>query len=219
MPRTTYFDIETAPLPDDQLERVKPIFEAPANYKDPEKIKANIAEQEAAWRDRAALDATTGRVLCIGVLDGEIFDCIDGFEANNEARGLKNFWMWLDTMQLALSHNVVGFAIFHFDLPFLLRRSWVHGVQVPMIVRRSSRWQPWHENIQDMAELWQCGNREQRVSLDTLAKTLGVGAKNGDGKDFAKLYATDKDAAFAYLRNDLNLTRDCWQRITGTPTP
>ena len=38
------------------------------------------------------------------------------------------------------------------------------------------------------------------------AKHLGVGEKSGDGKDFARLWATDRAAAEGYLRNDLELT-------------
>lgn len=212
--RVSYFDIETAPLPDDQLEKVKPLFSAPANYKDPYAIGANIQEQETKWKERAALDATTGKVLAIGILDGNMFDVLSG----DEKKTLTNFWMWLDTMQLQLGHTVVGFAVFHFDLPFLARRSWINGVPIPMNALRNHRWQPWHENIMDIAANWQCGNKEQRVSLDVLAKSLGIGSKTGTGADFAKLYAEDRDAAESYLRNDLELTKRCWERMNPQPT-
>lgn len=43
-------------------------------------------------------------------------------------------------------------------------------------------------------------------SLDVIAKHLGVGAKNGDGKAFAELWASDRAQAVAYLRNDVQLT-------------
>lgn len=206
------FDIETAPLPDVDLERVKPMFEAPANYKDPAKIEASIKDQEGAWRDKAALDACTGKVLAIGVLDGGIFDVFSNDADEKDI--LARFWMWLDTMQLSLSHTVVGFCIFNFDLPFLVRRSWINGVAVPAIATRNNRYQPWHENIVDIADKWQCGNRDHRIGLDTLAKTLGVGAKNGEGKDFAALWASDRAKALDYLRNDLELTKKCFDRMS-----
>ena len=43
-------------------------------------------------------------------------------------------------------------------------------------------------------------------SLDTIAKHLGVGAKNGSGADFAALWQSDRAKAADYLRNDLQLT-------------
>ena len=50
------------------------------------------------------------------------------------------------------------------------------------------------------------GDRQARGSLDTIAKHLGVGQKNGHGEDFARLWQTDREKALAYLRNDLELT-------------
>ena len=56
------FDIETGPLPTDVLKNRIPAFKAPGNWKDADKIEANIQEQERKWFDRAALDAQTGQV-------------------------------------------------------------------------------------------------------------------------------------------------------------
>ena len=65
--RYNIFDIETGPLPVAQLVDLMPEFEAPKNFKDPEKIEANLKQQEARWIEKAALSATTGQVLAIGV--------------------------------------------------------------------------------------------------------------------------------------------------------
>lgn len=210
-----FFDLESAPLPEDDLIRVMPEFKAPSNYKDKEKIAESVAEQFRNWKDRAALDATTGRVLCIGTLENNVFSVIEG----KEDWILQQFWLWLEVRHLAMGHTVAGFSIFHFDLPFLVRRSWINGITVPSIARRSNKWQPWNEDIHDIANDWQCGNREQTISLDTLAKCLGVGAKNGSGKDFASLYVTNKPQAMEYLKNDLELTRKCYNRLNGITLP
>ena len=71
-----YFDIETGPLPESELLAMLPPFDASevrvGNLKDEAKIAAKIAEAEVNHRrdfiDRAALDATTGRVIAIGLL-------------------------------------------------------------------------------------------------------------------------------------------------------
>jgi len=40
-----------------------------------------------------------------------------------------------------------------------------------------------------------------------------VGAKNGNGKDFYNLYKTDQAKAFDYLRNDVRLVKQVWEKI------
>ena len=69
------FDIETGPLPEAELLPMIPGFDPTevkvGNIKDPDKITAKIKEaEEAHYRDakeRAALDALTGRLLAFGM--------------------------------------------------------------------------------------------------------------------------------------------------------
>lgn len=201
-----FFDIETGPLPDEQLALVKPEFKAPANYKDEEKIKAYLVEAEAKWKQDAALSALTGQVLLIGTMQGGIFDAHMG----EEKQLLTEFWMWLDTMQLALSHTICGFSILNFDLPFLVQRSYLMGVSFPWAIRKGRYWS---EHFVDLAELWACGSREKMASLDTLARSMGLGAKTGHGADFAKLFSEDREKAVAYCENDLRLTAAMAERM------
>jgi hypothetical protein len=98
---------------------------------------------------------------------------------------------------------LIGFNIFNFDLPFLIRRSWKHRVPVPFGLRRGRYW---NDRFVDLRECWQLGDRQARGSLDSIARHLGVGAKNGEGKAFAELWQTDRQQAEAYLRNDVELT-------------
>ena len=65
------FDIETGPVNADKLQDQMPEFTAPANYKDEEKIARYIEEQQKKWIEKVALDASTGRVIAIGVKDSE----------------------------------------------------------------------------------------------------------------------------------------------------
>lgn len=206
--RAIMWDVESAPLSDDKLELVKPVFEAAKNLKDPEKIKASIAEKEQDWRARAALDATTAQILAVGILDGNTFTVLSG----DEKLILNQFWTYADE-QLGVGNMLVGFCIFHFDLPMLFRRSVINGVSVPMSVKRSS-YRPFHENFQDVALLWQCGNREQTISLDLLARSLGIGSKTGTGDKFARLWVEDRAAALLYLKRDLELTKEIYERMT-----
>lgn len=214
------FDIETGPLPDDQLEKVKPEFKAPGNLKDPAKIEAAIREKEQEWRDNAALSAVTGHVLAIGytnerggiatIVVGDNIEQADGsFKTVDECLLLQGFWGSFQARQQT-SVRFVGFNIFGFDLPFMIRRSWMLGIPVPYNVRKGRYWS---ERFVDLRESWQLGDRMASGSLDVIARAFGVGEKNGSGADFAKTLKVDRHAAAAYLENDVNLTRLVDQRM------
>ena len=204
---TIIFDIETAPLPESELAALVPPFD-PAevrtgNLKDPEKIAAKLAEAEANHRrdffDRAALDPLTGRVLAIGLLDQGGFHILDN---DNEAAVLREFWTFCRG-EMGRINQMVGFNTHLFDLPFLIRRSWKHRVPVPVGLRRGRYWA---DQMIDLRDAWQMGDRQARGSLDAIAKHLGIGSKNGSGAEFAKLWQSDRAKAVEYLRNDLDLT-------------
>lgn len=206
---TIFFDIETAPLPEEHIRPLMPEFAAPANYKDPEKIKASIAEQQQKWLANGALSAITGRLIVVGFTDESgAYSTI--FGDNNEALVLKDWWDYVQT-QLGCGNCLIGFCCKSFDLPFLIRRSWALNVHVP---RNIWEGRYFSSQIIDVAEKWQCSNGQtERISLDSLAKFLGVGAKTGDGKDFAVLWETNRPAAIEYLQNDLKLTQRCYERM------
>jgi hypothetical protein len=204
---TIVFDVETAPLPETELAALLPPFD-PAevrtgNLKDPEKIAAKIAEAQANhfrdFLDKAALDPLTGRVLVIGLLDQGGVRILDN---ENEAAVLREFWTVCRGEQGRIN-QLVGFNTHLFDLPFLIRRSWKHRVPVPFGVRRGRYW---GDEMVDLREAWQLGDRQARGSLDSIAKHLGIGGKTGNGADFATLWQTDRAKAGEYLRNDLELT-------------
>jgi len=203
MTKTIYFDCETGSLPDEQLAIVKPEFTAPKNYKKPEAISEYLVQAETDWRERAALSAITGRVLAIGLLTGDDFQVIEGTELGI----LTGFWAAWEHNQDA---RFVGWFVKGFDLPFLFRRSLALSVPVPKDLNEGRYF---NSRIVDLAEIWCCGNREQKESLDIVAKSLGIGAKNGDGKDFAVLWASDKEKAKEYLHNDLRLTAGIAKRM------
>ena len=207
--QTIIFDIETGPLPEVELAVLVPPFD-PAevktgNIKDPDKIAAKLAEAEANHRrdffDRAALDPLTGRVVAVGLLypdSGEFVVLGD----DDEAATLREFWNVCRGQQGRIN-QLVGFNTHLFDLPFLIRRSWKHRVAVPFGIRRGRYWS---DEMVDLRDGWQLGDRMAKGSLDVIAKHLGVGAKNGNGKAFAELWASDRAQAVAYLRNDVQLT-------------
>ena len=211
---TILFDIETGPLPEAELAALLPPFD-PAevktgNIKDPDKIAAKLAEAEASHRqdffEKAALDPLTGRVLAVGLLmnaERETGSAEFRIIADeDEAKMLREFWD-ITRGEMGRINRMIGFNSNSFDLPFLIRRSWKHRVQVPFGIRRGRYW---GDEMIDLRDAWQLGDRQARGSLDVVARHLGVGAKNGSGAEFAKLWQSDRAKAVEYLRNDLHLT-------------
>lgn len=211
--KTYIFDIETGPRPREQIADLCPAFEAPANYKDAEKIAAYVQAKQADWYQSAALSAVTGRVLAIGLLDADAPDDAEPqlYGSGDEAADLAAFWALIAPGGY-LACDLVGFNSNGFDLPFLVRRSWCLGVAVPGALT-SGRWLP--SQCRDVLDAWRVGGgaSAERISLDALARFLGVGAKTGSGADFASLWAMDPAAALAYLVQDLRLTRAVARRL------
>ena len=214
------FDIETGPLTKkevlqfvDDYPEFDPNQVKFGNTKDPikkaEKIQADedkhFDQSEAYYRnavDRAALSPLTGRVLAIGmVVDGETRILCSG----NEAADIEAFWKTIAPHD-AITHKVIGFNSNRFDLPFLARRSWKLGIDMPQTLFRGRYI---NERCIDLMDLWKCGDYQATIKLDHLARFFDCGAKNGSGADFARILEEDRDAAIAYLENDIQMTFNC----------
>jgi hypothetical protein len=243
---TLVFDIETGPQPDERLlqlfaEQYQPLaaplpFDPAAvklgNLKDAAKIAEKIAaaklasetehanyadneakRREAAWlefKGRAALDAVTGCVLAVGVSNGDEDGALVGDE----------FDILSETWQLFNEHRkskIIGFNSNSFDLPFLIRRSWINGIDVPSWVRPERYFD---RCFVDLREVWLLGQRwgECPSSLDFVCRTLGLGMKleGVTGADFARLWngsEAEKEQATEYLFRDVEITRKVAWRL------
>ena len=218
------FDIETGPLPLEHLQQSMPPFDESevkvGNLKDPEKISTKIAEARASherdYIERAALSPLTGAILVIGYHSTDTGKTVlDAGEhgGGGEAELLSNFWRRYDLCRREkrplVGHNIAGF-----DVPFIVRRSWMLDVPVPATVFDRGRYLDGLVFVDTMA-LWQCGTRDQWVKLDVLSKAFGGGEKPvGDdgeqitGGQFAELWKNPETRAKAeaYLVNDLQMT-------------
>jgi uncharacterized protein YprB with RNaseH-like and TPR domain len=185
-----------------------------ASYDD--RVKAAEQAHWAAIRDKAALDATTGRVVAIGYMNDTGKHVIHDLRTVDEARILREFWTQFAKMREA-RRSMVGFYSNRFDVPFICRRSWMIGVQVP-----SSAFTPTgylSPTFVDLADKWRCGDRMHSINLDTLAKALGAGCKPSDctGADFARMLLSnnmaEQNTAIDYLIGDLRMTLGCAMKL------
>jgi hypothetical protein len=200
-------DIETSPLGNcgDYLDLTQ--FSAPANYKDPEKIAANIEEQKAAAIAKAALDLDLCTIVAIGLLredwnEPSVWVIPD---ATVEAVALREFWDELDN-RVTIGYNHVGF-----DLPILLRRSLYLGVHAPAL--NLDKYRTPHIDLQQRLSLngtkpyrglgWYC----RRFGLD-------VPADDHTGKDIGALVTAGAwEAVAAHCRADVIKTRLLAERM------
>ena len=74
---------------------------------------------------KGALDALTGRIVCIGMLidDGARVDEV-AIAGEDEAQILTEFWGTIHPTDVIVGHNV-----HEFDVPVLRQRSWILGVR------------------------------------------------------------------------------------------
>lgn len=170
------------------------------------KVKQAEDDHFAKHVERAALSAITGRVLMIAVRKGGSNKAV----ASEDERELLTDWWRAAETNYRSGHRFVGFNIFHFDLPFLVRRSWKHGVEVPGWVRNGRYWS---EAFVDLMDTYQMGNRDQSIKLDDLDKYLGGAGKNGHGADFYVKWQTEREVAIAYAFNDVEILERLARRM------
>src|SRR5258708_4732487 len=213
-----YIDIETAPLPMEQIRAQMPVFiEADVktgNRKDPEKIKAYIEEarieHEKNWIARAALSPLTGSIVAIGWLKEGGTSSIMMEGEFSERDMIEAFFAFYQSQYGA---RWIGFNIARFDVPFLVRRAWTYGLEVP----RFYNGRYLNSSLVDLLQLWQCGDAKEFISLDRIARYLGLPGKSMDGSAFAALKYENQEAAIEYLRNDLELTKAVAERLNVQP--
>lgn len=204
------FDIETAPLPEDQLKASMPDFKPAANLKDPEKIEASIKEKREAYLRDAALSPLTGRILAVGVRKptGDLLIA----HGEDEADILRKVMVQLG-VYIQQQLPIAGFASRTFDLPFIRFRCAVHGISSVRLMDRYKGRTYWNECFVDLMEEVGMWRERSGNGLDAVCKALGIPGKTGSGAHFASLYKEAPESALDYLRNDLRATAAVYERI------
>lgn len=221
------FDIETGPVDEQSLRSLyaEPTWEefsasCDQRWKEDTKREKFEAAKASGWQsfvDKAALSPLTGRVLAIGFAsaDDPSKVSIAGAEGT-EAELLAAFWRkYRDCRAKNPPRKLLGWNIHGFDLPFLVKRSWLLGVEVPSTLRDAND-RYWDSLFVDLMARFAVGEWKANCKLDLAARFFGCGAKNGEGKDFARLWngtADERQQAVDYLRNDLAMTAGIAKRI------
>ena len=202
---------------------------APANYKDADKIESYIADARdkattehvgkvATAISKTSFDGGLGQIVCIGWAlndDQPQHMVVSDLSLEQERAMLRDWYGVLRGIHstggqrpLIIGHNHVAF-----DLPFLWKRSIVHGVRPPMWFPRDPK--PWGESVFDTMTAW-AGARD-RISMDRLCRVLGIPGK-GDGPTGADVWPMVQAGKLAevaqYCEDDVARTRAIYKRLT-----
>lgn len=173
---------------------------------------------------RLALDGDFGRVLTIGVIvehDGQV-NCrgLLGRERQtmmfhlDEARTLRGFWKLLNGFNVSRD-LVVGHNLFDFDLPFLYKRSVIQRVR-PSVELPFARYRS--RPVFDTMHEWNKWSTRKYISLDRLAKVLGLESSKGQGIDGSLVYDSfckGRHAEIAdYCMRDVELVSKIYYRMS-----
>ena len=159
--------------------------------------------------DKGALNAMTGRVVCIGLLIDHAASITEIILADeDEHRLIADFWRIVAPGDVIVGHNVQ-----EFDLRFLRQRSWILGA-VPSRTIETRRY--YTRDVIDTLQLWtEWSGNKKGVTLGALGAALGCGSKNSNGANVAKWWAErDLESIKSYCRDDVRLAYRIFCRLT-----
>lgn len=195
-----FLDIETLPAPREMREILKEIHKRKV-----ERGSKTVGSFEA-FVESTGLDGSFGRIACISfAFNDEKIQTFSG----DEVQILENFW------GVAKKANLfVGFNLLDFDLKFIYQRSVILRVK-PSIELNFARYRS--SPIFDIMWEWNKWGLYGKVSLDTLAKVLGVPSSKGgavEGKNVARAYEEGRIKEICeYCERDVEVTRKIYKRM------
>jgi 3'-5' exonuclease len=234
----TFIDLETLPQDgtlQDYIDEVKESIKVPsdltkpkliealgygsdAKYKTVDELKSDWIERfgteqskiqgEHQWR-KTALDGAKGEICVIGSAIEN--DAIVAFSQLNmsESEMIRQFWQWMDesigsSQWRLVAHNA------KFDVPYLWHRSVILGIKPSMWFNPHGRHCQSHYCTM---EAWAGFNG--RISLDNLAKALGVKGKSCgiDGSMVYDTWLTEKESVIEYCKDDVRVLREIYNRM------
>ncbi len=214
-----FLDIETIPttLPDEMARIAAAVLEHNASLKKPHPDEEVKRLTDEAHR-KTSLDAALGEVVVVAAAidDGPVCTWSrDYLAAGSEADLLTRF---RNDMHDALDGRgaiVVGHNSNGFDKGFLRKRSLVKSVALPAWMTKAAS-KPWEAAEVDTMLMWSAGDLRDRISLDQLARSLGLGGKVDDlpsDKVWDAIFSGRLDDVVRHCACDVDLTRRVFHRL------
>jgi predicted PolB exonuclease-like 3'-5' exonuclease len=179
-----------------------------------------------AYRDRAAIFAEFGKIVCISVgimhrdkEDQRLRIRLKSYASSNEKELLEDFGTLLD--QYYANKYLCGHNIKEFDIPYICRRMLVHQLPFPKALQIQGK-KPWEtQHLLDTLELWKFGDRKNFTSLKVLASVLDFPSPKDDidGSQVGRVYweDTDLERIAYYCEKDVLATAQLFLRFRRLP--
>jgi len=215
-----FLDIETLPAKP-ELWKALPA-EAREEIGSKPKRGAGGRKSEDAYR-RSALSGEVGRVLCIGLIvehSGTENSLVLGWDeaanrfSDDEPALLRSFWEQMRDFD-ASTDLVIGHNVLDFDLRFIYQRCVVHRVKpsVELSFRRYA-----NRPVFDTMQEWSKWSRQDSLSLDRIARALGLASSKSPSISGALVYDRYVEGKHRLIRDyclaDVVLTRQVYRRLT-----
>lgn len=173
---------------------------------------------------QAGLYAEFGRIVCISFgayypdkNDGSQRFCVSSFFGTNEKKILESFSNMLVQRKMTIE-KLCGHNAKEFDIPYIVRRMLILGVQVPDLLKIFDK-KPWEMPIVDTMEMWKCGAYRYAAQLKLLCQVLGIPSPKDDidGSEVAGVFYKEQnyDRIATYCQKDVIATMQVHRRITG----
>jgi 3'-5' exonuclease len=167
-----------------------------------------VKKKKEDWFKKTALDGNFGRIFCIGYIKEPPKINRASIIKGREKNILEKFWKIARNVDLFIGHNIIDF-----DLPFIYKRSIIHGVKP---TRRLNFARYRSEPIYDTLREWENWSLRSHTSLDTLAKILNLPTSKDDinGSQVYETYLKGEAARiYKYCKKDVELTRKIYYKM------
>ena len=200
-----FLDIETIPSPE------KPSLddiEAPANYKDLDKIQKYKEDSQMREWAKQALHPLKGRIFCIGyAVDDEPPDVIYSTDEKEMIEQVTSLLMGHSHFRL-IGHNIIDF-----DAQFLFCRAVKYGSALRELIMYSKG------DVKDTIKMFAgiSYDKTNRYSLKDIASFLGIPCKSEmDGSMVFDYYRNGRfDEIKEYCKEDINVVREVYYKLIG----
>ena len=200
-----FLDIETIPAD----EKIKPVAVAQAKQKlSKNPYYKNVKKNDDTLYRDTAISGDFGRIFCIGyAADDAPVEIING----EEPKILSKWWQVADSANLFIGHNVMDF-----DLRFIFKRSIINKIRPAARHLNLSFARYRNFPIFDTMREWEKWSTSF-ISLDTLAKALGLESSKDGGIDGSQVFDFYLDGKYKeiydYCKRDVELTRKIYKRM------